>query len=194
VKSVEITLIRGSSNAIGAMASLGLTRVPICKNQIIFQLTGVEPAIPTRNARWSADRTRRAPSRGRSWLGGISNQPGRITGRRRFDVHGNLTPVTSRTQSITSRTEKTAPGSEIQKIRFSALAKVLQGADMRVSQIDDMNVISDRRSVRRRIVVCRRPGPPAITQRRRNHVGDQVRFRFVPFSTLLRCAGGIEIA
>ncbi len=35
--------------------------------------------------------------------------------------------------------------------------KVLKRADMRVSQIDHMNIVADRRSVRRRIVVAEDP-------------------------------------
>src|SRR5467141_311917 len=189
-----MTLIRGSSNAIGAMGSLGLTWVPPAKSSLFLSWWVSNPPFPRGTHDGAQIGHDGLPAEDGLGLGGISNQPGRITATRRFDVHGNLTARDFANAVDHFENGKTAPGSEVEKIRLAAMAKVLQGADMRIGQIDDMNVISDRRSVRRRIVVAKDPDCRQFTKRRRNHVGDQVRFRFVPFSTLLRCAGGIEIA
>src|SRR6267154_4606076 len=189
-----MTLFRGNSNAIDAMVSLALTWFPHARNRLFFSWWESNPPFPRGTHDGAQIGHGGLPAEDGLGLGGISNQPGRITGTRRFDVHGNLTARDFANAVDHFKDGKTAPGSEVQKIRFSALAQVLQGADMRVSQLDDMNVISDRGSVRRRIVVAEDPDCRQFTKRRRNHIGDQVRFWFVPFSTLLRCAGGIEIA
>src|SRR6266576_3284303 len=189
-----MTLFRRRSNAIDAMDSLGLTWVTPARNRLFFSRWESNPPFPRGTHDGAQIGHDGLPAEESLGLGGISNQPGRIAGTRRFNLHGNLTARDFANAVDHFKDGKTAPGSEVQKIRLAALAKVLQGADMRVSQIDDMNVISDRRSVRRRIVVAEDPDCPQFTKRRRNHIWDQVRFRFVPFSTLLRCAGSIEIA
>src|SRR6266853_6890713 len=152
-----MTLFRGRSNAIDAMGSLGLTWVTPARNRLFFSRWESNPPFPRGTHDGAQIGHGGLPSEDGLGLGGISNQPGRIAGTRRFNLHGNLSARDFATAVDHFQNGKPAPGSEVEKIRLAALAKVLQGADMRVSQIDDMNVISDGCSVRRWIVVAEDP-------------------------------------
>src|SRR5258706_14276850 len=120
-----MTIFRENSNSIDAMFSLAVTWFPQKKNRLFLSGGGSNPPFPSGTHDGAQIGHDGLPAEDSLGLGGISNQPGRITGPRRFDVHGNFTARDFANAVDHFENGKTAPGSEVQKIRFSALAKVL---------------------------------------------------------------------
>ena len=78
-------------------------------------------------------------------------------------------------------------------MRITALTQMFERADMRIRQIGDMNVVTNCRAVRRRIIAAKHRHVRLLTRGCLQNDGNQMRLRIVMLTATLRRACGIEI-
>src|SRR6516164_10424542 len=69
-----------------------------------------------------------------------------------------------------------------------------ESQNMRLGQIEDVNVIANTGSIRRVVISSVNFDVRSFTQRHLQHSRNQMRLRPMVFTKSLRCAGGIEVA
>ena len=79
---------------------------------------------------------------------------------------------------------------EIVKTAFARLER----EDVRLGEIDDVNVVADAGAVRRGVVGTENPTLLLLAKRNAQHVGDEVRLDPAMFTKLLAATGGVEVA
>ena len=90
----------------------------------------------------------------------------------------------------------TAASAEVERRALAPGAEMFQRAQMRLGEVLDMNVVADRRPIRRRVIGSINFDLRPLPERRRQNERDEVRLRLVPFAdfALGIGAGSIEIA
>jgi hypothetical protein len=123
----------------------------------------------------------------------IGNQSGGIAGAREFYLQRNVPSGDLARAFDDFQNRIAAARSQIQEIGPAARAKMFEGADMRVCEVDDMNVVPDGRAIRSRIVVAKHTYGLLLPHGRGENIGDQMRLRPMIFPAIFSGAGGIEV-
>ncbi len=126
---------------------------------------------------------------------GIGDEFGRIPGSPRHFAPRYRPPGDPLDRGNHLAHRRAVPGAEIEGDALAAL-QVIERAHMRVGQVGDMDVIADRRAVRRRIVDPVDLDRIAAAQRGTQHARDQMSFRVVVLADLAICVGArrVEVA
>jgi hypothetical protein len=83
----------------------------------------------------------------------VSDELGNISGAARADHIGNVTAAGFNERRPKLQNRRSDPGPQVHDLRAICVAEVVQGHDVAVGDIHNMDVVADGRSVGSRIVV-----------------------------------------
>src|SRR4029077_14284921 len=153
-----------------------------------------EPPIP----RGANDRTQirhgRVPTQQGFCLRRIGNQSGGVAGARGFDLQANVASGDFARAFDDLQYRIAATRSQIEKIGLAARAEMFEGANVRIREVDDMDVVPDRRAIGSRVVVAKHTYGLLLSQGRGENIGNQMRFWPVVFPAIFSGASGVEVA